>query len=217
MADLFRKELRLSASLLSYLFIAFGLMYLLPGYPVNCGAFFVTLGIYQSYRNTREANDLVFSALLPISKRDVVRGKYLFTVFIELCGFVVMALCALLRNTVLVNSPTYRANALMNANLFALAVALVIFGLFNAIFVCGFFKPGFGFGKPFILYAVTAFLVIGLSEALHYFPGLSDLNAFGFEKLPLRLALLTAGLLCFALLTLLSMKRACRRFETIDF
>ena len=43
MRDIMRKEMKLSASPLSYLFILFGLMFFLPGYPVLCGAFFVTL------------------------------------------------------------------------------------------------------------------------------------------------------------------------------
>ena len=34
MRNIMRKEMKLSASVLSYLFIAFGLMFFLPGYPV---------------------------------------------------------------------------------------------------------------------------------------------------------------------------------------
>ncbi len=75
MRDILRKEIKLSASVLSYLFIPFGLMFLLPGYPVLCGAFFVCLGLFQSFQSAREANDIVFSALLPIAKSDVVKGN----------------------------------------------------------------------------------------------------------------------------------------------
>ena len=64
MRNVLRKEMRLSASILSYLFILFGLMFLLPGYPVLCGAFFVTLGIFQSFQAAREATDIVFSVVL---------------------------------------------------------------------------------------------------------------------------------------------------------
>lgn len=67
--------MRLSALLLTYLFIGFGVMTLVPGYPILCGAFFITLGIFQSFQSAREANDIVFSALLPIAKRDVVKGS----------------------------------------------------------------------------------------------------------------------------------------------
>ena len=60
MRNILLKEMKLSASILSYLFIAFGLMFFIPGYPILCGVFFVTLGIFQSFQNAREANDLVY-------------------------------------------------------------------------------------------------------------------------------------------------------------
>ena len=99
MRNIMRKEMKLSASPLSYLFILFGFMFFLPGYPVLCGAFFVTLGLFQGFQYAREANDIVFSALLPIGKRDVVKGKYLFVSFIEACGLLLMLASALIRMT----------------------------------------------------------------------------------------------------------------------
>ena len=40
MRNLLVKEMRLSASVLSYIFIVFGVMFLIPGYPILCGVFF---------------------------------------------------------------------------------------------------------------------------------------------------------------------------------
>ena len=216
MRNILRKESKLSASVLSFLFIAFGLMFFLPGYPILCGAFFVTLGIFQSFQSAREANDIVFSALLPIAKKDVVKGKYLFVCFIELCSLVLMALAVSVRMTALSQAGPYVNNALMNANFFALGMAFFIFGLFNAIFVAGFFKTAYKFAKPFVVYIIVMFLVIGLAEALHHFPGLGVLNAFGTEHLGVQLGLLCAGIGVYAVVTLLSCRAACRRFEALD-
>ncbi|WP_455021238.1 ABC-2 transporter permease [Lancefieldella rimae] len=85
------KEMRLSASPVAYLFTLFGLMFLIPGYPVLCGALFSALGLFKSFEYAREANDPVFSALLPIAKRDVVRERYLFVCLIEGCTLALMA------------------------------------------------------------------------------------------------------------------------------
>lgn len=216
MRNILRKEIRLSAHILSFLFIAFGLMFFLPGYPVLCGVFFVTLGLFQSFQNAREANDIVFSALLPIAKKDVVTGKYIFVCFIELCALVLMALAVLCRMTVLADAEPYRQNALMNANLFALGAAFFLFGLFNLIFVGGFFRTAYKFGKPFVIYTVAAFLCVFVAEALHHVPGLGWLNAFGTEELGRQLLLLAAGIAACALMTAVSYKRACRHFERID-
>ena len=216
MRNILLKEIKLSASVLSYLFIAFGLMFLIPGYPILCGVFFVTLGIFQSFQSAREANDIVFSALLPIAKKDVVKGKYLFVCFIEACGLVLMAVAVILRMTVLSDSIVYRSNALMNANMFALGCAFLIFGVFNWIFVCGFFKTAYKFGRPFVTYIVIAFLLVGIAEALHHIPGLAPLNAFGAEHIGLQFLLLAAGIAAYVLMTTLSCRAACRSFEKID-
>lgn len=210
------KEMKLSASVLSYLFIVFGLMFFIPGYPVLCGAFFTTLGIFQSFQNARETNDIVFSALLPIAKRDVVKGKYLFCCIIELAAFAVMAVVTVLRMTVLKDAAVYRNNVMMNANPFALGMALVIFGLFNRVFVGGFFKTAYKFAKPFVTYIILCFVVIALAETPHHIPALSAVNAFGFDSAPLQFSLLAVGAAVYALLTLISLRRACKRFEKID-
>ena len=216
MLNILRKEAGLSASALSYIFIAFGLMFLLPGYPILCGVFFVTLGLFQSFQKAREANDTVFSALLPIAKKDVVKGRYLFVCLIELCSLLIMAITVIIRMTLLRDAVPYTHNALMNANFFALAAACVIFGLFNLIFVGGFFKTAYKFARPFVTYIIVCFLVILAAEALHHVPGLEMLNAFGTDRLGLQLGLLAAGVILFLLFTLLSCRKACKRFERID-
>ena len=216
MRNILLKEMKLSASILSYLFILFGFMFMLPGYPILCGVFFVTLGIFQSFQSAREANDIVFSALLPIAKKDVVKGKYLFSCMIELCSLVLMAMSVIVRMTVLSGSGVYRANALMNANPFALGAALVIFGMFNWIFIGGFFKTAYKFARPFVTYIIVCFVLIGVFEALHHVPGLGALNAFGTDHLGLQLGLLAAGAAVYVLVTLLGYRQACRDFEKID-
>ena len=216
MRNILNKEIKLSASALSWIFIAAGLMFFIPGYPVLCGAFFVTLGIFHSFQNAREANDIVFSALLPIAKRDVVKGKYMFYCLIEISGFAVMTAAALVRMTLLSDAVPYRNNALMNANPFALGTALIIFGLFNAIFIRGFFRTSYKFGKPFVFHIIATFVTIGIAESLHHVPGLGKLNSFGTENLGLQLCLLAAGALCFTLLTIISYRKACISFEKTD-
>ena len=211
-----KKEIRLSALLLTYLFIGFGFMTMLPGYPILCGVFFVTLGIFQSFQSAREANDILYSALLPVAKKDVVKGKYLFTVFIELCSFALMSVLTLVRMTVFSDAPAYRSNALMNANLFYLGSALFIFGLFNVIFVGGFFKTAYKIGMPFIVYIVATFISISFAESLHFIPMFKEVNSFGFDNIALQVVLLLCGIVLFSVMTYLSYRKSCKNFENID-
>jgi len=215
MNPLLRKEMRLSASVLSYIFIVFGVMTLVPGYPILCGAFFITLGIFHSFQNAREANDIVYSALLPIAKHDVVKGKFQFAVLIEMLGFLIMVILTIVRMTVLSDAEVYRENALMNANLFFLGMSLVVFGLFNLVFIGGFFKTAYKL-SPFIPCIVAVFVAIVIAEALHYIPGLEAVNAFSFDDIVLQICLLLVGVVLFAVMTYISYRKSCSNFEIID-
>lgn len=208
--------MKLCAAPITYIFILFGLMFFIPGYPILCGAFFTTLGIFQGFQYAREASDIQFSALLPIAKRDIVKGKYLFVCFIEMCSLLLMLIVTLIRMTALSDSVVYRQNALMNANFFAIGGALLVFGLFNVIFLGGFFRTAYNQGKPFVIYIIAAFLLITVLEALHYIPGMGELNAFGTDHMGLQIALLAAGMLLYAGMSFLSYNKACTDFEKID-
>lgn len=216
MTELFKKECRLSASKLSFIFIAFGLMTLTPGYPVLMGAFFVCLGIFQSFQTTRENNDIVFSALLPVAKADVVKAKFIFCIFIESCGFALMTALTLVRMTALKDAAFYRENALMNANPFFLGCALLVFGLFNRIFVRGFFRTSYYFAKPFVGFIALTMLTAAAAEAAHHFSAVSWLNAFGFEFFPRQLCCLGAGAGLCILLTAVAIKKSIADFGRTD-
>lgn len=216
MKKLLYKELHLAASPLSYWFMAAALLTLIPGYPILLGAFFTTLGIFYSYQTMRENNDITYSLLLPVSKADVVKSKFAFTVTIEAGSFFLMTLLTLLRMTLLKNAPPYVDNPLMGANLVFLGYVLLIFGLYNAVFVRGFFRTAYYFGKPFIFYGIVSMLVIAAAEVLHHIPGLEALNAFGFAQIGTQLTVFLAGAVCFLLLTCLAVRSSVKSFEKID-
>ena len=75
MIKLLKKEMKIAASPLSYIFIAFGLMAFVPGYPILVGSFFACLGLFQPFQYAREANDITYTALLPVAKGDVVKAE----------------------------------------------------------------------------------------------------------------------------------------------
>lgn len=216
MNNILQKEMKLAAFPIVYFFIAFGLMFFLPGYPILCGPFFVCLGIFKSFEYSREAGDLTFSMLLPLSKRDIVKGKFEFTLIIQLLSILVMAIAIILRMSVFINSKLYLENAMMNANLFALGMACLIYALFNLIFVAGFFKTGYKMGKPFIIFIVVSFLMITFAEAVHFMPGTEALNAFGTDYFTIQLISLIILLAISIAITYCSYIISVRRFEKVD-
>lgn len=216
MIKLLKKEMVLSASPLTYIFIVFGLMSFLPGYPILVGSFFVCLGIFQSFQKSREENDIIYTALLPVAKSDIVKSKYTFCVVIELLFFFLTSIPVLIRMTLLSDASVYRNNPLMNANLVYLAYVLLILGLFNFIFVRGFFKTAYKFGKPFVLFIISAFLIVALGETLFHIPYFSSLNSFGFTHLILQGSIFCIGIIIFISLTIASIHFSTISFDKID-
>lgn len=216
MKNLIYKEFKLATPLLAYLFLAFSFMSFLPGYPILCGAFFVCFGIFQSYQNGREDNDVLYTVLLPVRKSDVVKAKYTAAIILQLIAFGLFAAFTLVRMTFLPDAAAYVSNVLMNANFVFLAFVLLVFMAFNAVFIGGFFKTAYGFGKPFIAFIVVSFVIIGIAETLHHLPGLGWLNVRDFAFLSRQLAVLLISAVLYVIVSMLSCKASQKRFEKID-
>ncbi|MBQ9413933.1 MAG: ABC-2 transporter permease [Clostridia bacterium] len=216
MKHLLNKEWRLAASPLSYIFLIAALMTMLPGYPILVGAFFICFGIFHSFQNTRETNDTLYSALLPVSREDIVRAKFLFTAVLQMIGFAIASILTAVRMTLLSTALPYVNNAMMNATPLYLAFMLIIFCAFNLLFVGGFFKTAYKIGLPFLAFGIAALLLISLAETLHHLPGLAFLNAPAGEGLALQFGLLAAAAVLYILATILACHIAKIRFARLD-
>ena len=216
MKSLLEKELRLAVSPLTWLFLIASVMTLIPGYPILMGSFIVCLGIFQSFQSARETNDMLYTALLPVRKADVVSARFIAVCFFELLGFAVMAVLTVLRMTLLGSAQAYLTNPLMNATPVYLAFALIIFALFNVIFVSGFFRSGYKFARPFVIFIIAAMLTVAVFEVLPHLPSLAFLHLPSGERMPLQCCVLIAAAALYALITFLAERSARRAFELID-
>lgn len=190
-------------------------MTMIPRYPILVGSFFICLGIFYTYQQVREYDDITYTVMLPVRKKDVVSAKYLFVLFIELMAFVLCALLTIIRMKFLGNAAPYVTNPLMNANAAYLGYLLAVFASFNGIFLAGFFKTAYKIGKPFILFCVVGSIIIFMGEVLHHIPGLENLNDPANLSI-LQVAILAIGITVFMLCTWFSYKKALKDFEEIN-
>ena len=173
-------------------------------------------GIFQSYQMGREDNDILYSVLLPVRKTDVVKAKYVTTILLQMIAFSLCAVFTGIRMAFLSNAKVYTTNALMTANLVFLAFVLLIFTVFNVIFLGGFFKTAYRIGKPFVIFIIINFIIIGIAEALHHFPGLGWLNAMDFSYAGRQIVILAVAVIVYVVVTIASYKVSQKRFEKID-
>lgn len=212
---LFYKEMKLTANPLSYCFIAFSAMTIIPRYPILIGSFFICLGIFHTYQQIREYDDVTYTVMLPIKKQDAVTAKYLFALFIEMTAFILCALLTLIRMKSLGNTAPYVANPMMNANPAYLGYIMMIFAAFNRIFIAGFFKTTYKIGKPFLIFCTVSLSIIIMGETLHHIPGWENLNDSA-NITAAQIVILTAGIIVFLACTWFSYQKAVKDFEKID-
>lgn len=216
MKKLLIKEATLCAAPITYIFIAFAAMAMIPGYPILVSAFFICLGIFYSFQNGRESNDVLFTALLPVRKSDVVRAKFMFCCAIELASLVLSVILTLMRMIFIGNASPYGENPMMNANFAYLGYTLIIFALFNIIFVATYFKTAYNIGKPFIAFCIISMLFIGVAETLHHLPGLTALNSTDFSGAAMQSIVLCIGIIVYIAITTAAIGISVKRFDKID-
>lgn len=216
MKNLIYKELGLATHTLTYLFLGFTLMTFIPGYPILCSAFFVCFGMFQSYQTSRENSDILYSVLLPVRKTDVVKAKFYVAVIFQMMAFALCSLFTIIRMEFLSESSVYGTNALMGANFVFLAFVLIIFATFNLVFIGGFFRTAYNYGKPFIIFIILTFVIIGIAEALHYLPGLGWLNSLGFDYLSGQMIVLVSAFVLYFAGTVIAYVASKKSFEKID-
>lgn len=138
-AKIFCKDLRLAAHPMMYVFALFGVMLLIPSYPYTVVFFYGLLGIFFTFLNGRENKDVYYCAVLPVTKREQVCARTWLVVAVELTELVLAVPFAVL--SVRIN-PNGTNLAGIDANVALFGAVLLIFGVFNAVFLPAFYNRG---------------------------------------------------------------------------
>ena len=214
MAKLLKKEFALFAHPTSWMFLAFGAMMLIPGYPMYLPIFFSSLGLFYACLAARENNDLYYTLLLPVRKRDAVRARALYFVIFELLQLALCVPFAILRHALRIGPNP----AGMDVNVALFGLALLLMGLFNLLFLPRLYKNPSAVGKPFLIVTLLVFAYIVAAEVCCFVvPFFRDvLDTPDPQHLGAKLAVLFVGAALFAALTALGTRRAEKIFEKVD-
>ena len=172
MYDLLYKELRLAAHPSVFVFLFMGALVLIPAYPYGVVIFFGALGLFQTFMFDRETRDVFYTALLPVRKGDVVRGKLLLAVFVQLVQLVLSLPFAFLRTLYLPEGNPVGIEA--NAAFYGFALAL--YGVFNLVFFARFYRTAYRAGAAFLTALPPLVLGVCAMEALVHVPALAWLD-----------------------------------------
>ena len=206
------KELALAAHPTSLIFACLGCLVVVPAYPYTVIFMFGCLAPYLTFQYARETNDLWYTALLPVTKKESVRGKCMLILFIQLFQLLIAVPSVFLRKILAVeNNPVG-----MDATLAWFGFGLMIYGVFDLVFFPSYYKSGYKAGGAFIIAALPMLLMMIAVKGAVRIPQLAWLDSDALPDLMGQLPILLIGILCYGSFVTLAYKISVKRFEHVD-
>ena len=227
MKALIYKELKLAMHPICYVFIVlFPFMILIPSYPLGIGFIYVLTCypiLFLGANKGQQSNDLLYSTLLPVRKKDIVMARILTVIFMQIAFILVMTalypVARIINNAIAQsaeNPSEYMIPGLgLNSYVLLVAIALIGYAIADIIFFPIYYKHG----KSIVmstLFTILGFVVyIGIfTIGLPFIPGLDILNNL---HLGIQFAILGAAILISFGLHVVVYKVSSKRLEMVDF
>jgi len=211
MKNLLYKEFRLVIHPLFYAVLLFGALLLIPEWVYFLALmYFFFIALPNIFSVGKAQNDIGFSVMLPVRRKDIVKARMLAIIILEILQIIVAAVFAL------VNLAIYpKGNFLMDTNATFIGCVFIMYAIFNVIFFPMFYKTAFKIGFP-VIAATTAAIVFATAVELSvlFVPALRILD--GTENLAAQLPVLLGGIIIFVLLNIAAYKSSVKSFQSID-
>lgn len=214
MIKLLHKEFKLVIHPLYFLTALFSALLLIPQWVYFIAMMYIFFFIIPNiFSSAKAQNDISFTVMLPVRKRDVVKARVASIATLELVQIASAAIFATLNMMLYPNG-----NFLIDANIAYLGCVFIMFGIFNAIFFPMFYKTAYKIGWPLTIAMATAILfalcvevlVVTVPTATHILDGITR------DALTRQVPVLAGGIILFALLTGLAYKKSVKNFEKVD-
>ena len=227
MKALIYKELKLAMHPICYVFIVlFPFMILIPSYPLGIGFIYVLTCypiLFLGANKGQQSNDLLYSTLLPVRKKDIVMARIFTVIFMQIAFILVMTalypVARIINNAIAKsaeNPSEYMIPGLgLDSYVLLVAIALIGYAIADIIFFPIYYKHG----KSIVmstLFTILGFVVyIGIfTIGLPFIPGLDILNNL---HLGIQFAILGAAILISFGLHVVVYKVSSKRLEMVDF
>ncbi|MDX1358210.1 MAG: ABC-2 transporter permease [Clostridia bacterium] len=211
MNNLLYKEFRLTIGWFFYVFpILLGALMFIPQWLFFfVPLYFCFVTVPNLFGLVKAQNDVTYSVMLPVSKRNIVLSRIISISTLELLHIACTAVFAIIRNTLYgVN------NFFMDPNYSFIGLVFIMFGLFNIIMFPIYYKTAYKYGLATVLSTLAAVLFAAGVEFLVIFN--KKVAVFLEADLGRQLLLLGGGIILFVALTAIAYKISEKRFEEVD-
>lgn len=227
MKALLFKEFRLAMHPICYVFVAlFPLMILIPSYPIGIGFIYVLTCypiLFLGANKGQQSNDLLYSVLLPVRKKDIVLARILTVVLMQIAFILLLSalypLSRMINELVMQsaeNPGEFKIPGLgLDSYVFLLAIAIFGYALADLIFFPIYYKKG----KSIVM--STLFTILGFAAyicivtiALPFVPGFEIMNNM---HIGIQFAVLGGAIILSFALHVVVYRISSKRLEKVDF
>ena len=212
MKSLLYKEFKLAINPLFFLMALFAALIMIPGWLYFIAMMYTLfIAVPNIFITARGQNDLSFSVMLPVKKRDVVKARVLAIMVLQVLPVLTGAVFAVI-NIIVYKGSTF----FMNPNVAFFGLVFVMYTLFNLVFFPGFYKTAYKVGGPTIWATAIAVVFMALVEFVNI--AIPSIHAYigGINNMAAQLPVLFGGILIYLLGTWLAYSISAKRFEKVD-
>ena len=212
MKDLLYKEFRLARHETMFFFPLFAFMLLIPSYPYYVAFIYTGLEVFFIFQNGLVNKDTLFTVMLPVRKRDVVKARCMMIVLIQLFQIAFAVPFAILRAGMTASVGLNGAG--LEANVALFGCAFLMYALFNALLLPIFYQDAHSAGKGLLIGGSAVMLFIAAVEATSFLmPGIDTIeSAVQLRQIPF----LALSMAVYAVGMVLTYKRSAKLFEKVD-
>lgn len=216
MVNLLKKEFKLGGNAFYYaLPLLTGALMLIPGWLYFLVVlYFCFITVPNLFGGYKSQNDLLFTSILPVTRKDVVKAKIGFIVTLELMHVIAAMIYGMISLRLYPNLTYY----FFGPSLGFWGLNFVMLAIFNIILLPMYYKTAYKYGPAAIVSITAAILFAAGAEWLGIAsPIVYDLfKGTGADNMLVQLALLLAGIAIFALFTIIAYYMAIKRFERVE-
>ena len=228
MKALLYKEFKLAMHPICYIFVlAFPVLILIPSYPLAVGFIYVLTCypiLFLGANKGQQSNDLLFSTLLPVRKKDIVLARMITVMIMQFVYIALMScwypLAIFLQNKIAISGESATIPGLpLEGFVSIIGIAIIGFALADLIYFSVYYKNG----KSIVM--STLFTILGFivyltvfTVAIPYIPGCEGYVEFlCFKGIGYQFIVLGACLVVYALIHFLVYRIASKELELVDF
>ncbi|TNJ64484.1 hypothetical protein FE784_20405 [Paenibacillus hemerocallicola] len=216
MYNLLMKELKLGVSPFFYIMpFLTGALMLIPGWLYFLVIlYFCFITIPNMFAGYKTQNDLIFSSMMPVTKKDIVKARVSVIVILEVMHIVI----AMIYGVITLHLYPNLKYIFFSPSFGFWGLCFVMQAIFNIIFITMYYKTAYKYGAAAFIAIAAAMLFAGGAEWLGIQnPFVFDLlKGTGADNLTIQLSILITGIVIFAIFTIIAYYIANKRFEKVE-